>query len=250
MSKWLLIAGAVLGIVAVVLVNLHISRIEAAQKTVQVLRLKPEVALAKGERVQGDMLQTEVLPERFSSITNLAVGDTQDARQWIENRPVAKDVPAGSLLLHDFFVDDPGERFAARIGSNMRALTLTADSANAVAFFIQPGSRVDIVGTFERRVLQPVQGSQQPPSLVEVVETKTILQNVKVLAVDRATTRGSYLNIAGEGFQTVTIEVSPEDAEKVIFARNQANAPLDFVLRNPDDDELVTLPTANWNTLE
>lgn len=250
MSKWLLVIGVVLGLVAVVLVNLHISSIESAQSTVEVLRLRPSVALAKGDTITTDMLQVEVLPDRFESLTRLAISNTGESLHWIENRSVTKDVEAGSLLLHTFFVDQPGERFAARIDKNMRALTLSAAATSAVAYFVEPGSRVDIVGTFQRTELKPAPAPGQPPEAVDIVETKMVLQNVKVLAVDQATTRGGYLGVRDEGFQTITLEVSPADAEKIIFARDQSAGRLEFILRNPEDDKIVSIPPADWNALK
>ena len=258
MSKWLLIVGAVLGVVVAVLVSWHIQNVESAQKAVSFLRLKPEIALAKGQKVTGNMLATESLPEKFKDLTKLAIADNTASRQWIEGRRVSKDVSAGSLLLHEQFIDEPGERFAAKITKGMRALTISALPTTVVAFFVQPGSRVDIVGTFQRRENQsvttkvpsakgaPTEVSMSTP--VDIVETRTILQNVKVLAVDQATTRTGYQRTA-KGYVTVTVELSPQDAEKVIFASSQTRQPLSLVLRNPEDDSISEIPSTNWQSM-
>ena len=82
------------------------------------------------------------------------------------------------------------------------------------------------------------------------VVTKTILQNVKVLAVGRATSRGTYLNVSDSGFATVTVEVSPLDAEKIVFAIDEAARELTLVLRNPADEEEREISPVSWEAID
>ena len=260
MSKWLVIAGIVFGLVAVVLLNWHIGSIEASQKSVALLRLKPTVALTKGERINLDMVQTEQVPERFSSLTKLAIADSPESRTWIENRPVTSDVSAGSVLLHEHFTDDPAERFAARISKGMRAVAIPVTSAGAVNYFIEPGSRVDILGTFENtgqdEVELPIRGGPagskstlSVPSFKRTTVTKTVLQDVHVLAVGRAVTRGNYVELGRDGFSTVTVELSPADAEKLTFAMSQMRGGICLTLRSPEDQAVEAMPNVSWDSL-
>lgn len=250
MSKLTLVLGIILGIVAVVLVNWHIAQIEGDTKAAPFLTLSPDYNLVKGDVIQEEMLVTESLPSKFSSLGRLALPDSSDSRAWIVGREVTRDVQAGSLLLHEYFLDDPQKRFAAQIEKGKRALTLNANSTTAVAYFIQPGSRVDVLGTFIRQVIPGEEETQISGFLSEITETKVVLQNVKVLAVDQATTRGKYLEVSGEGFSTVTVEVSPVEAELLIFAQNQARGALSFVLRNPTDDKVAEIPSVSWDSIE
>jgi Flp pilus assembly protein CpaB len=260
MSKWLVIAGSLLGLLTVVLVNLHIDRLASSQKSVALLRLKPSVSLTMGQRVALDMLQTEEVPERFRSFTKLAISDSQESRAWIDGRPVTRDVAPGTLLLHEHFADEPRERFPARIATHKRAIAIPVTAASAVNYFIEPGSRVDILGTFESADQQPVavpgpgDAGSAPhtltiPSLKRTTVTKTILQNVRVLAVGRAVTRGNYLELGRDSFSTVTVEVSGEDAEKLLFAISQVRGGLTLVLRNPEDQHIKAIPSVSWDSL-
>jgi Flp pilus assembly protein CpaB len=259
MSKWLIIAGIVLGLLTVVLVNLRISSIESQQKSVVLLRLKPGVTLTRGQRVEPEMLQAEAVPERFQSLTRLAIRDTRESRAWIEGRPVTTDVAPGALLLHEHFADEPRERFAARIDKHKRAVAIPVTAASAVNYFIEPGSRIDILGTFEltdqEQVELPVPGkpgstpgTMTLPSLKRTTVTRTILQNVRVLAVGRAITRGNYLELGRDGFSTITVEVSALEAEKLTFAISQVRG-VTLVLRNPDDQSVETIPSVSWDSL-
>ena len=238
MSKWLLIIGSVLGLASVLLVNYIIEDIKSSQVSLPFLRLNPDVTLSKGDKISAELLRTEYLPKSLNDLRHITMPDTEDTKLWIEGRAVTQDVPAGSFLLYKYFTDAPGKRFAARIGKNQRAVTIPVNDTTAVAYFVEPGSKVDILGTFE------LTGQEE-----EIVFTRTILQNVKVLAVARATSRGNYLGVVEQGFSTVTVEVSPVNAEKLVFALGQSANGLTLVLRNNDDNQAVKLPSTNWDMI-
>ncbi len=258
MQKWMLLIGAVLGLITVVLLNVYVGNIESREKGMSVLKLQPGVSLSQGDQITDKMLTTIQLPERFSSMTEIVIADNQNSRAWITGRMVTKDITGGSLLLHEHFADAPGERFAARISEGKRAVSIGVDRATAVAYFIEPGSRVDVLGTFEQEETQevriPAQTGSTPqalsmPNLQRSITTKTILQNVRVLAVGHAASRGNYLELNKKGFATVTIEVSPEEVEKLAFALGQVRGGLLLALRNPDDGKVVKLPSVSWDAL-
>ena len=258
-KKWIWILGILLGLIATGLVNWHLFNVESAQKSKAYIRLNTNSNYSAGDRLTESDLVSVLLPEKFGSIESIAVKDTPENRTWLLEQTLKKDVTAGDFLLHSNFIDDPSERFAMQISEDMRAIALSVTPVEAVAFFVEPGSHVDIIGTFIRRVSSEnaingadVELSRGPSELgfVEVIETKMVLQNVKVLAVDQATTRGRYLNAVEDGFRTITVEVSPEDAEKLVFARTHARGGLSFVLRNPGDEKVVELPAARWSTLD
>jgi Flp pilus assembly protein CpaB len=128
---------------------------------------------------------------------------------------------------------------------------------SAVAYFIEPGSRVDVLATFEQDATTyegvSLPGAPRPvqqPVTTRTVSTKTILQNVKVLAVGRAATRGTYEDEAEGGFDTVTVEVTPLDSERLTFAVDEAGRRLTLVLRNPQDEATVEVPSASFSSLE
>lgn len=274
MTKWLLAIGVVLGLVAVLLVNSYINQVKHRQQSEVFLRLKPDVALSKGDRLKPEMLRRERLPEDFGALAETAIRDTPVDLEWIMNRPVNADIKAGDFLLHTHFLDQPEERFAARIPINMRAMSIPVNRVSAVGYFVEPGSRVDLLGTFEEtRRLNPRPLVTQPasnpspgvspelaaelradPSAVQEpqyetrIATKTVLQNVRVLAVGRATTRGGYLN--SDNFDTITLELTPQQSEILVFALSQTQTGLTLILRNPDDDLTTDIPNVSWEALQ
>jgi len=252
MSKTLIIVGVVLGIVAAGLINFRLQSVSDTQESAPFLRLEPDVSLAKGDTIRLAMLRTERLPEQFSQLTDLAIADTPQNRAWLTDRPVSEDVPAGGFLLYELFTDEPEQRFAATIKPNMRALTVGVNATSAVGYFVEPGSRVDVLGTMDVERIDMIEANGvSVPQRVRTTMTRTILQNIAVLAVGRATTRGAYVgDVAEDGYATVTFELTPEQAEQLVFAMNQVQGGLTLVLRNPADAELIELPSVSWEDLD
>jgi pilus assembly protein CpaB len=96
-----------------------------------------------------------------------------------------------------------------------RAVTVRVDDVRGVAGFIQPGDRVDVV------LIRTEAESRANDSYSDV-----ILQSAKVLAIDQITgERTEQPTIA----KAVTLEVSPQEAQKILLATNIGR--LSLVLR-------------------
>ncbi|GAA0668125.1 pilus assembly protein CpaB [Sphingomonas insulae] len=126
---------------------------------------------------------------------------------------VRNAVTAGQPVTKGALVS-PGDRgfLAAALGPGMRAVTVSVSNQAAVAGFVFPGDRIDLVLT------QTVTGGGdgQPLKVSE-----TIMRNVRVLATDQRTD-----NLVGEDgksrvstFSTVTLEATPKMAEQLAVAR-------------------------------
>ena len=262
MNRILLIIGIVLGVITAWLLFSYTSNLERSQVSAPFIRLNPSINLSTGDILLAEHVDSVSLPEKFSSLASFAIPDTLDNRSWIVDKRVSKDVKAGSLLQYDFFSDEPETRFSATIEKDKRAMTIPVSTSSAVSYFVEPGSRVDLVGTLQLELSQDIEvpvpssirdnfdsDTASVPQLLSRSVTKTILQNIKVLAVGRATTRGSYLGVADEGYGTITIEVTPLQAEKLIFAMSNIVSELVVLLRNPADDSVSDIPVVNWKDL-
>ncbi|MCE3225023.1 MAG: cpaB, partial [Nitrospira sp.] len=109
------------------------------------------------------------------------------------------------------------------------------DDVIGVAGFIKPGDRVDVMVTVE-----PMPGKP------EHAVSKTILENVKVLAA------GTQMERKGKDeepkqVQVITVEVDAEEAEKLALASTQGR--LRLALRNPLNSERVLTKGANLGAL-
>lgn len=122
-------------------------------------------------------------------------------------------VPAGQPITQGGLVK-PGDRgfLAAALGPGMRAVTVPVSAQSAVAGFVFPGDRVDLLLT------QTVPGGGDGPPLKV---SETVLRNLRVLATDQKTDKQTDEsgNTVVTTYSTVTIEATPRIAEKIAVAQ-------------------------------
>jgi pilus assembly protein CpaB len=137
----------------------------------------------------------------------------------IVGRGVVIPIPKGEFVLADNLAGDKtGGGLSSLIATGMRAVAVRVNDVTAVAGFVVPGTRVDVLVTGNAT------GSGEPWTI-------TVLQNVAVLATGQKVERSA----GGEpqSASVVTLQVSPEDAEKLALASQEAR--IQLVLRNPVD---------------
>lgn len=127
--------------------------------------------------------------------------------------------------------DTTQEGLSADIKPQMRAMSINVSGAASVSGMVRPNDHVDVMGTFD---FPSDEGKLKRGDPV----TCTILQNVLVLAVGHDTAksrtgRGS-LGVSSSGYATVTLEVTPREAEMLAFAE-QIRGRLALTLRSPTD---------------
>jgi pilus assembly protein CpaB len=120
---------------------------------------------------------------------------------------------------------DRGARgLQVEIPENMRAVTVRVDDASGVSGFILPKHRIDLMLTV---------GGGAPDAV-----TKLIMQNLTVIAsgtVREKDEKGEVIPVP-----TLTVLVSPEDAEKLKHAETQGR--MTFALRNAADLKEIRTP--------
>ena len=172
----------------------------------------------------------------------LGFGAEVTADNTIEIPWVAKAIPEGAFVTKDEILKDgrrvvlsplgrgepilrakvtgPGQRavLSSLLDVGKRAVTVRVDDVRGVAGFILPGDFVDVVLIAE----------DSPPRRENYSEI--LLQHVKVLAVDQlASERQEQPTVA----KAVTVEVTPEQAQKVLLATNIGK--LSLILRRPEE---------------
>jgi len=116
--------------------------------------------------------------------------------------------------------ENAGAGLTTLIAVGMRAEAVRVNDVTAVAGFVVPGTRVDVLVTGNPT------GSSEP-------QTMTVLQDVAVLATGQRTERSA----TGEpqNASVVTLLVSPEDSEKLALASQEGR--IQLVLRNPHTNQ-------------
>jgi pilus assembly protein CpaB len=104
-------------------------------------------------------------------------------------------------------ITGPGQRatLSSLIGPGMKAITIRVNDVNGVAGFVLPGDRIDVMLT--RKAGSDGQQTQ--------LGTEVLLQNVRVLGIDQlADERADKARVV----RAVTVEVSIEDAQRIVLA--------------------------------
>jgi pilus assembly protein CpaB len=122
-------------------------------------------------------------------------------------------------------ITGPGQRasLSSFLQEGNRAVTVRVDDVRGVAGFILPGDFVDVVliKTDDERVRRENY-------------SEILLQRVKVLAIDQLSSeRQEQPTIA----KAVTLEVAPEQAQKILLATNVGK--LSLILRQPEEKSLA-----------
>lgn len=117
---------------------------------------------------------------------------------------------AGYAITADDFLRPRDRGFlAAVMQPGMRAISIGVDAVSGVGGLIWPGDHVDVL---------LVQDLHEAP-LTRRVAGETVLSNVRVVAVDQRIAQGASGETAGQVARTVSIEVTPEEAERAVVAQ-------------------------------
>jgi pilus assembly protein CpaB len=119
-------------------------------------------------------------------------------------------------------VTGPGQRasLSSLLQGGNRAVTVRVDDVRGVAGFILPGDFVDVV----------LIKTEEEQRIRRENYSEILLERVKVLAIDQlASERQEQPTVA----KAVTLEVTPEQAQKILLATNVGK--LSLILRQPEE---------------
>lgn len=129
-----------------------------------------------------------------------------------------------------------------QVSINKRALSIRISEHQAVSKLIKPGDRVDLIALID-----------YAPDQKELMKVKTVLQDILVLATGLNVTNSiplvgyrvdkevKKLNLNNyTNFNTVTVELTPSEVQKLIFLTETASS-IYLSLRNNDDNSKESL---------
>jgi pilus assembly protein CpaB len=186
-----------------------------------------------GEPISGAMVHTVNWPT-----DSIPTGAFTDPKA-LDGRVVRASLQRGEPVLESKLapVGTKGG-LSAVIGEGHRAITVRVNDVVGVAGFALPGNYVDvIVNTQEPDSKNDAQQNQQSIS-------KTVLEKILVLAVAQQVNRD---DTAPKVVNAVTLEVTPDQAEKLDLARSVGT--LSLVLRNQVDADTLDTTGATKLTL-
>lgn len=192
----------------------------------------------------GSLLKPEDLASRdlaAEESAEEALIDTEAARTELRGGLVRRPLSPDDLLRAEDVLRPRDRGFlAAVLAKGMRAMSVGVDAVTGAAGLIWPGDRVDLILT------QTFEEQEVPVSRRVVGET--VLVDVRVIAVDQALTQGADGQSTTEGrlVRTVTLEVTPEQAEKVAVASRLGRLALS--VRAMEMPEVADVPNLDRST--
>ena len=226
------LAGAVIcGLVGVMLITRYLSNVQAFTRDLgNVVVAKQEIPL--GEKITAEQLALAPIPNgslpegvfrKMDDVVGRVAITPIGIRETITNMKLA---PAGT-----------GGGLSAVIPEGYRAMTVKVDDVVGVSGFIMPGSFVDVVA-----IVIPLAQAEAANGPI----SKIVLQNIKVLA-SGAKIDSPENQRTPSAVTAVTLQVTPEQAEKLVLAANEGK--LQLVMRNYTDQEDTQTKGANKSSL-
>lgn len=152
-------------------------------------------------------------------------------------RPLVAEQPVQMAMVVE---EDKGDFLSANIQKGMRAVGLSVQSHVLADRLVRPGDFVDVMVTYQVRV--NTRDNPDAQALVNRYATETVIENIRILAIDQEETKavdeaedGDKKKIKSSKKATLTVEVTPEDAEKLMLADKMGD--LGFALRSIGDNE-------------
>jgi pilus assembly protein CpaB len=251
-QKLLLVAALFFGVLAFILTyyQIKIERDKALGAAQKVTLIKMKVAKVESDKIGINDLEA-VETKRFIVNAKRNPEVEWKDRNDIIGKQLDVTVEKGEILKWYQIKTEKsgrGEGLAAiiskpREGRYYRAVSIAVDTTSSVTNLVKPGHYVDIVGTFR---FPEMKADKSLDTL-----TLTILQCVHVLATgtQMANSMGPDAKGATRSYSTVTLEVTPKEAEMLIFASQKGR--LTLTLRNYEDSTIIKeLQSINFKYLE
>jgi pilus assembly protein CpaB len=219
---FVLASAAAFGLLAAVSVSRYLSDAQANTRSMNTV-VVAKVDIPLGTKIDAEQLTTAQFP------SNAIPDGVFDKPEKVAGRVAVTNVAAREPVT-DFKLAPEGSAggLSAVIPEGYRAMTVKVDDVIGVAGFLQPGTMVDVL-----TVIEPNSNSSGNPV------SKIVLQNVKVLASGQNLDKPKDQREA-DAVKAVTLQVTPEQAEKLALASTEGK--LRLVLRNmiDQDDEQTT----------
>jgi pilus assembly protein CpaB len=222
-SRNILIAALIMAVITTVLFRQYLTELDKKYKKAQnkVSIVVPAQDIYKNQKITKEMLQLKELSE--DSVHPQAVRKIED----LIGDYALTDLKSGEELFASRFTNEFDESMLVtrKIREGYRAIAIEVNYVESVANMIQPEDYVDVV--FSEKTKD------------SLIETRTILENIRVLAVGKRIIEEKPVSkdTKAEGqkpvealYNSVTVELKPEDILKIANSDERGN--IKFILRS------------------
>lgn len=193
--------------------------------------------LKKGSELDEGDLKWQEWPEETLFKGAVLRDDGQVAHEALTGR-LDRSFSKGEAVVRKAILKETTQNYVvARLKAGERAISIKVSAEDMVAGFIRPGSYVDVILTYRQRI-DIDDDAPEVQSLIALnldnIATETILENVRILAIDQKAElkEDDKIKIG----KTVTLAVAIRDAEKLALATELGEITL--VMRGIGDDGL------------
>lgn len=206
--------------------------------------------IPEGVRIEPNMVEAIQVPRKYAQP---GIFNNYDQ---IVNRNINVPVLKGTQIIEPMFTVADTEGIAAKVPSGKRAFSVFVTDVTAVGELIQPGDMIDLMVTVE------VGSFQDGVGVSEEIITRTVLENILVLAVNQTSSMrrpgdgvdvsqqaagsvfrsGQQLSDSGrESIKTLTLSLTPREVQ--ILNLSQEIGTISASLRSSfDGGEMENLP--------
>lgn len=216
---WMLALAVVAGGVAAWAAQHHLqtlaARLEAAARQPMQAVVVAAVDLPAGTLLDAHRVAVRDMPREWLPADALLPEDFDAAQGAMLGRAVRRGDPILAGFLERQAAHQP---FSSRLAAGRRAVTIPVDEISSLSGMLEPGDLIDLYVSFmheQRRVTAP------------------LLQGVRVLATGQQRGELDANEGYGRGYATVTLDASPEDAVRLVAARQQGS--ISAMLRHAGD---------------
>ena len=209
----LLLATTALGLIAYSM-NLQKAQVPVVQVTEKAPAPLTQYLVAARPLKAGTLTRDEDFrSDPLDSVPSGAIRDTTDDRNRLLGSLVRKNLDTGSPITSENVLPRGDRGFLAGVlAPGTRAISIKVDAETGVAGLIKPGDYVDVLLT-------------QVSANADVARralSETLLQNVRIIAIDQEVVQGGGANnaTAAKVAQTVSLQLAPEQVKRVAVAKN------------------------------
>ena len=226
-----IVIAVVCGLLAALLTYFYLSKLQQQAAPIEAAK-SVELVTPLRDITAGTIIRSEMLGTMERPADQVPAGAVRSASQLVGQAGLV-DLPAGQPIT-SAQVQSPTQ-LSYRVPEGMRAVTVAIDPVVGVAGFLKPGDRVDVIATFE---------------VGEVTITRTVLQNVKLLALGKTANAAPPKRPLAEGEEAeveaaekeqpnATLAVDPEQAQTLILS--DARGKLRLALRRKFEEQYIAL---------
>jgi pilus assembly protein CpaB len=244
------IAGVVLGLIAVVMVNIYINDMSAeakrkAERELDKMRRNQAVVLVAKQDIpvdtviQSGMLETSIVPREY--VQPQVAASLDNVSDMVTIAPISRGEQISFTKLSTSSQMVKHRDLASITPVGKRAVGVSAENISDVAGLIKPGDSVDLIA-----VLSMAKEDKEGKKIAEQTIVPAF-QNVLILAVGQETDVNARPGKQKEKINQITVALSPTEANILAFLQEQGK--IRISLRSSEDSHIEAVESTTWESV-